>query len=125
MVLEHLSNDRTRQFKIPDTKCLPLKAGRFYVLSGSDNMYENQGIKEAVPAFSPKGLTLYNSSGTLTFMNKDGEIVAQAEHPAPKSGISIGYDWDSETWCNQRSIGIFDGIGTPGQTNDRCSGGGQ
>lgn len=125
MVLEHLSNDRTRQFKIHDTKCLPLKAGRFYVLSGSDNMYENQGIKEAVPAFSPKGLTLYNSSGTLTFMNKDGEIVAQAEHPAPKSGISIGYDWDSETWCNQRSTGIFDGIGTPGQTNDRCTGGGQ
>lgn len=119
LVLEHATATGRRTFPIPEMDCNSLAAGSLAVLGASDDPSRNGGVEGMFVVF-PAGLTLYNGDASLVLRTGNGTEISRSAHPGARTGVSIGFDTDRQTWCAQRQEGRFQGVGTPGRENDAC-----
>jgi hypothetical protein len=115
--------------EINPTECLPVTSGSYVVIARSDDSLLNGALPQVDALF---GFNLTNTAGSL-FVGYDGAALDEVSWTASSAGAATSLDPDSldttanddeNNWCDAVDAYGDGDLGTPGDANPMCGGGG-
>lgn len=128
LVVRSYTATANRSFAVRGPGCFGVSPGSYVVLAGSDASTDNGDLPQVDGLLD--GDALYNPNDGTSLTIGHGDIILDAApYRATAEGISTALDASLMTtidndntslWNAGTCAGLFDGLGTPGMSNDAC-----